>query len=277
MTRGTVWLASYPKSGNTWLRAVYTALRVGQRLDINDLDGGNIACSRELFDGLLGIRSSDLTPDEAEVLRPRVDELVAASSAEDFWRKVHDGLYPGPAGELIVSVEVTRIALYLVRDPRDVALSLARHFGLPALVAVEMMGCDQMAINESSRSLPTHLRQRLGSWSQHVRSWTDQCAFPVHVVRYEDCASDPVPTFREAFRQAGLDVAARAVEDAVEASAIARLRDQERREGFKEYTVPGRAFFGRGTPGSWKKELPTALARRIEHDHGEVMARYGYL
>jgi aryl sulfotransferase len=277
VTGRIVWLASYPKSGNTWLRAVYTALRVGQRLDINNLDGGNIASSRELFDGLLGMRSSDLTPDEAEALRPRVDELAAASSADDFWRKVHDGLYPGPAGELIVSVEVTRIALYLIRDPRDVALSLAHHFGLPAPAAVEMMGCAQMAINESSRSLLTHLRQRLGSWSQHVRSWTDQCAFPVHVVRYEDCASDPIPTFREAFRQAGLDVAARVLEDAVAASAIARLRGQEQREGFKEYTVPGRAFFGRGAPGSWKKELPTALARRIEHDHGEVMARYGYL
>lgn len=277
MSGWTVWLASYPKSGNTWLRAVYSALRVGPGLDINNLDGGNIAASRELFDGLLGVRSSDLTAEEVEALRPRADELAAASSEGDLWRKIHDGLYPGPAGELIVSVEATRSALYLIRDPRDVALSLAHHFALSTSAAVEMMGWPQMSINESGRSLTTHLRQRLGSWSEHVRSWTDQLAFPVHLLRYEDCVSDPVTTFGEAFRKVGLAVTTAAVRRAVEASAMARLRSQEQQDGFKEYTVPGRVFFRRGTPGSWRKELPVALARRIERDHGEVMALHGYL
>ena len=66
MTARTVWLASYPKSGNTWLRAVYTALLNGSEPDINSLDAGDLGASRAVFDAALGLRSADLTPDEVD-------------------------------------------------------------------------------------------------------------------------------------------------------------------------------------------------------------------
>ena len=79
MTR-TVWLASYPKSGNTWFRLLVANLSAddGKPVDINDLpERGGIASARAPFDHLLLIDSGLLTHDEADSLRPRVYEELA--------------------------------------------------------------------------------------------------------------------------------------------------------------------------------------------------------
>ena len=139
MTPPTVWLASYPKSGNTWLRAVCTAWLHQGAVDVNALIGLPIASSRDCFDVELGIPSSSLTRAEIDFLRPRVDELLAANAREPFLRKIHDAYFTGPAGEPIVSVKATRAAVYIIRDPRDVAVSYAESRGLPPVWAQQQL------------------------------------------------------------------------------------------------------------------------------------------
>ena len=87
-----IWLASYPKSGNTWFRIFLTNLRGDndQPADINDLDCTPIASARESFDDEVGIEASDLTPDEIDRLRPAVYETLAAHADEPLFMKVHD-------------------------------------------------------------------------------------------------------------------------------------------------------------------------------------------
>ncbi len=271
-----VWLASYPKSGNTWLRAVYTSMRTGRDPDINALEGADVAADRGLFERVLGVRSSDMTVQEVEVLRPRADEAMVSEQSGDTWRKIHDGLFNGPTGEPIVSVKATRAALYVIRDPRDVAISMASHAHRTLAWAVERMGRRGASVSSSNSSLSDQLCQRLGSWSEHVLSWVDHSRFPIYVLRYEDCLAAPVPTFRAAFAGAGLQVSAKDVAAAVERSSWQRLRAQEDSVGFKEH-VGGSRFFRQGVAGAWRTELPEALARQVETQHREVMARYGYL
>ena len=93
-----VWLASYPKSGNTWLRAVLTNyLRDGDAsASINELIGGWML-GRGLFDETVGLPSSDLTPGEVLRLRPLFYELVAPELPHPWFVKVHDAcLRTGP-------------------------------------------------------------------------------------------------------------------------------------------------------------------------------------
>ena len=75
-----IWLASYPKSGNTWLRAILTNYlnQDKQPASINELIGGSGAVSRHEFDELLGLESSDLRPDESEQYRPLFYKLLAS-------------------------------------------------------------------------------------------------------------------------------------------------------------------------------------------------------
>jgi hypothetical protein len=275
MTAQIVWLASYPKSGNTWLRAVYAAWRNDGPVDLSDLPAGLIATRAE-FDEALGIPSSSLTADEVDRLRPRVDEVVAGDAEGPCLRKTHDAYFRGPDGEPIVSTEVTRAALYIVRDPRDVAVSYAHRAEKDMEWGPRRLGDPEAAIAPETEGLGAQLRQRLGTWSQHVRSWVDEAPFPVETVRYEDCLDDPVSTFGRALGIAGMGpLDPRRIARAVENAGFERLRQAEEERGFDDPRAP--RFFRRGQSGSWRDELSAELAARIEADHGEVMGRFGYL
>ncbi len=71
---GIYWLASYPKSGNTWLRSFLSNLQQDgdAPADINELATGTIASARDWLDEALGFDSADLSADEIDRLRPAV-------------------------------------------------------------------------------------------------------------------------------------------------------------------------------------------------------------
>ncbi|NJK96875.1 MAG: sulfotransferase domain-containing protein, partial [Bacteroidales bacterium] len=119
-----IWLASYPKSGNTWFRAfLANLLHPGDKpADINELEGGPIASSRALFDEATGLSSSDLTPAEIENLRPFVYRYIARNSTEIIFHKIHDAYTLTSEGVALVPAEATRCAIYFVRNPLDVAV-----------------------------------------------------------------------------------------------------------------------------------------------------------
>ncbi len=276
----TVWLASYPKSGNTWLRAMYSAWSTREPPRLDDLQGLPMAASRQAFDDALGLPSADLTADEVDLLRPRADEAIEAEDRRAGTlrlRKVHDALFTGPAGEPIVSVAATRCAIYVVRDPRDVAVSLAHHTDRPLGFVVEYMSSATATVAAAVDRLELQLRQRLGTWSEHVQSWVDQDAIPTLVIRYEDCLADPGATWSAVLGFVGLGVEPDRVSAAVSACSFARLQDQEKREGFFERTSSNSLFFRQGRSGAWRTNFPARLAARIEADHKEVMQRFGYL
>lgn len=272
-----VWIASYPKSGNTWLRAVYTAWRSGEPVRLNHMLADGVA-ARIPFDAAVGVLSSDLTGEEAELLRPLVDEVRAAESPQPLVFKTHDTLEPGPGGRPALSTAVTRTALYVVRDPRDVAVSLAHHQGRSLEWAVEKIGSPGAKMGESVDGPMPQLMQRIGTWSSHVRSWVENPPFPVHVLRYEDCVARPVETFARALAAARLGpVDEEDVTAAVESASFLRLRAAEEAGGFRERPGTSERFFRRGRAGSWRDELSPALAAEVEATHGETMARFGYL
>lgn len=279
MTGRTVWLASYPKSGNTWVRAVYSALVGTGKLDINRMAGGPQGGDAGTFEHVLGIPRYLVSNQEIQLLRPRVDEALDRTTSDLLFRKIHDALHSGPSGEPIISVAATRGAIYMIRDPRDVAVSLAHHLSVPLGHASRLVanGRDPRSGTREARSVLADLAlpQYVGGWSEHVCSWLDEAPFPVHMLRYEDCVDDPEATFGEAFRAVGLDVREERLLRAVEAASFDRLRAQEEAKGFNE-RMGGGHFFRRGTIGSWLSELPPEEARRIEHDHGRIMTRFGY-
>ncbi|MEQ8717485.1 MAG: sulfotransferase domain-containing protein [Acidimicrobiales bacterium] len=274
----TVWLSSYPKSGNTWFRAVLTAwLRLGSGdmlTDLEDLRSEGIASWRGRLDGALGLVSTLLTDAEIARLRPVADDVIDAAGGERLPCKVHDAFRCGDSGMPAVSVAATRGAVYVVRDPRDVAVSWAHHNGWTMERAVAVMNDAEFAVGGSSGG--RQVVQRLGRWSDHVVSWLDETPFDVHVVRYEDCVSDPVATFGSALAFLGHRGTTERLEAAVEATSFQRLRAIEDAVGFSERPPASDRFFRRGRPGAWRDELPGPLAASLRGDHGDVMDRFRY-
>jgi aryl sulfotransferase len=273
-----VWLASYPKSGNTWVRLFLEAYCHPDRaLDINSIDISLHAGNRDLFDRVIGLEASDLIPAEIDRYRPDVYRQLAVEAEEPLFIKVHDGWRRNADGAPLFPPEVTAATLYIVRDPRGVAPSFANHYHLSLDAAIERMAKAGQGIAARMDRLPSQLPQPMGSWSQHVAGWLDQRDLPLHLVRYEDLHAVPTATFAGILAAAGLPVDEERLATALAESRFERLRGQEAATGFKERLLGSPRFFRRGQPESWRAELTAAQQARILAAHGTVMARLGYL
>ncbi len=286
-----VWLASYPKCGNTWLRMLLANLARddGTSLALPGLAGG-IASGRALIDETLMFATGLLTHDECDRIRPAVYRYAAALEdepetetgyfADTRFLKTHDAWTLTDRGEpLHGGAQAARAAVLIVRDPRDVVASLANHNGKSIDEAIAIMADPMDTLAGATDRQGLQLRQRLLGWSGFNRSWLDQRELPVHVLRYEDMLADTAGELSRLLDELGFAIGPEPIERAVVRSSFETLQQQEAQFGFREAPVrmsEGR-FFRNGRAGGWHEELTGAQCARIEADHAEMMARLGYL
>ncbi len=274
-----VWIASFPKSGSTWLRVLIANLKASaaEPVDINRLpDLTGIASNRGPLDHLTLLETGLLTHEESAILRPRLYEALAAEWAGRIhFVKVHDAYTMTAKGEPLMGRGVARGAIYIVRDPRDVAVSLAFSESITIDQSIAMLSPQSSLCGELDRQ-NSQLRQRLLGWSGHVTSWLEQTDLPMHLIRYENLQQAPAHTFAEAMRFAGLDAASADVDSAVRHSDFGELRRQEELHSFIERTSRTSPFFRQGKSGGWRNLMTKDQAQRIGAIHGDVMLRLGY-
>lgn len=277
------WLASYPKSGNTWIRVFLTNyLRNGiEPESINNLEETPIASSRHLFDEYSGVDSANLTAEEIDLLRPSVYRQYAKELAMQGiphrYCKIHDAYTRLPNGQPMFPADVTAGAIYVIRNPLDVAVSYSNHNLCSPEVAIHNIGSSNHCLGIQRGSLTNQVHQRLLSWSQHVLTWTIDMPFPIHVIRYQDMIADPLAAFTALLRFTGGDLNKTRIQKAIQFSSIEVLQEQERISGFRERTQATTRFFRNGKVGSWTEFISPELAKRAIQDHREVMQKYGYL
>jgi hypothetical protein len=271
---GIVWLASYPKSGNTWTRVfVQNYQNPAGPTDISQLTITN-AAQHALFDQFGTVEVSELTDEEVQALRPALYRAMASATPDSLFLKVHDAFSTTPEGVPVFPPEATRAVIYIIRNPCDVAVSLAHHFGTSLSEAVSMLCRDDAVVSDRAG----HCRQHLRSWSGHVKSWMDASELHACAVRYEDLLADPVRAFTRILTAVGLGVDQQRLLRAIEDSSFERLQTQERAAGFTERHPKATApFFRSGRSGDWRNHLVSAQVRRIVDAHGEVMQRFDYL
>jgi aryl sulfotransferase len=276
---GIIWLASYPKTGNTWFRIFLTNLRGDRKgpAHISELDSIPIASARDIFDNAAGVESSDLTVEEIERLRPEIYEHIAANSNETLFMKVHDAYTYVDSVTPLFPEKATLGSIYLIRNPLDVVVSFAHHSGWDYDRAISTMADESYAFCSKTVRLHNQLRQRLLSWSGHVVSWVEAPGFPVCILRYEDLRQNPVETFGKAVRFSGLEFEREQIMRALNFSCFDELQRQERANGFREKSPHCKAFFRKGVIGSWREELSKEQVERVINDHRMVMHRFGYL
>lgn len=263
------WLASYPKSGNTFVRCVLEAVTNG-KLNINympsstsiNLGGEWHKLPYEKFDFL-----------EQVMFTPTACMASLEYFSECLVRKTHHANYQY-LGWFLIPPQLTKRAVYVVRDPRDVAVSLSEHMGRTLDETIEIMANKNQTIGDLGIPSPV---QFLSTWSNHFMSWNNKTiTFPVYTIVYERLLEQPLFYFREMFDFLEIEATDEEIAKGIELSQFDKLKTQEETYGFREKTKTQDRFFTRGTSGGWRNTLTPEQAERIVDDHAEVMAKIGY-
>lgn len=270
-----IWLSSYPKSGNTWLRTFLHHLLINPPAPLppDSLSRFTLGDNHRIwYDKAAGVSTVDFDEERISALRPRAQALMTGAFPDSVFVKTHS-MVGVRHGVPLINMDVTAGAIYVVRDPRDVVISAADHYGLGIDDMLKQMADPAAVIGGNA----TQVQTWLGDWSSHVTGWTGQAGRGLLVVRYEDMEQKPLKTFGSIAAFLGLRPPRDRLERAIRFSSFKVLQNQEAQHGFAERSKHSARFFRVGKSGQWRGVLDAAQIEQIESEHGAVMKRFGYL
>ena len=278
--KNVTWLASYPKSGNTWTRAFLAAL-MGDICEVNINGLGNISIASAVlpFEFAVGMRVSDLTQNEIDNLRPNAHQFLADRTDQHYFLKVHDAYTFIESGEPMFPTNATHSAVYLLRNPLDVAISWANHSNISIEESVRQLCDTNQALSKRNvnGTISNQLRQKMGTWSEHVESWVFAKEIKVLPIRYEDLKSDAVKEFTKLVEFTELGKSLEEIIAAEEQCQFEKLKKQEEELGFREKSNQTSSFFFKGKTGYWKDELNEEQINKIIKANSKMMLYFGYI
>lgn len=273
--RTIVWLASYPKSGNTWLRAFLANYLIASDvpIHINDLAQVGFGDSDwAAYEEIAG-RDPNLMPiPDLLSVRGQYIRTLAANGADINLVKTHHANIR-LKGHWLVPAEVTRQAVCLVRDPMDMVVSYADHWGTTLEFAARHIGLATNGIPASKRTVA----QYLGNWSDHVNSWVNSKGFRTLVLRYEDLLTNPHDGFEKVVRHLGAPLDKDVLDHSIRSSSFETLSAQEAEGGFSGRGPKQEKFFRNGQAGYGREILGEDLVSKIESQHSTVMKQFRYI
>ncbi len=230
-----------------------------------------------IIDKYLGVNSSDLTPQEIYNYRPDVYRALSNHVSDIQALKVHDLFGRTPKGDFIFPPEVTRQTIYIVRNPLDVAVSYSFHTGKSIHAIIQQMNDPRFTISKNGNVLKAQVSQHLGTWSEHVISWTEQKSLPIILIKYEDLLKNGKQVFRNMLDEMNIPYNKETFDKAFNACRFDQLKESEEAYGFKEKPLQAVSFFREGKKDVYKSQLDSEQIHEIVKNHKTVMYNLGYL
>ena len=276
-----IWLASYPKSGNTWVRFFLKSY-------FNDANS-NITLETKKNDKFQIINFPNLKfMKERKIDYLNFKEIVKNwDEMQDYinlnkkinFLKTHNALCT--LGKYKFTTSKNTIgSVYIVRDPRDVVISYADHFGQSLDESVDSI------LSSTHQEFPKddngkHFALSLmGSWADHYNSWKSYKGREIIIIKYEDLINNTYETFLKIINYlnkiGNFGVNTNKIKFSIEEVKFENLQNMEKKEGFAEI-AQGKKFFRSGKVGNWRKELRTDLIKKIEEKFYKEMKELGYL
>ena len=176
-----IWLASYPKSGNTLLRSILSSYFYSKE--------GNFS-----FENLNHISQFPLTSqfmsaginidNDEEVFKNfiNVQNFLNQEKGKVKFLKTHSALCK-MHGSNFTDLNNTLGVIYIVRDPRDVVISYSKHNDEPIDITLKKINENYLINNNVKDEVPVYV----GSWSFHYNSWKQfKSANKYFLIKYED-------------------------------------------------------------------------------------------
>ncbi|WP_028466201.1 sulfotransferase domain-containing protein [Nisaea denitrificans] len=271
---GILWLASFPKSGNTWLRVFIENLfrNSAEPVSINELGVVRYGdMMGPLYEKIAGKPLQEMSDAELHALREPLQKSWAQEPQTTIV-KTHNALVLHE-GRPLIYLECTAGAAYVVRNVFDVTVSYADHYRLTLDDAVEAMTSGL----QTTRTSPAAVFQVLGTWTDHYRSWHAVENFNPLTLRYEDMVKSPMKAFGSFMRYLGVPKSPQRLKRAIKNSSFSVVSSQENQKGFRERVHQSQKFFRSGGVGGYRKVLSEDHVKRLTDRHYDLLLELGYI
>ena len=188
------WIASYPKSGNTWLRALLSSYFYSKDGIFNQGLLKNIGQFPEKKHFSEFSYDSKIVTDTSKFWI-KAQEKINVNNKLNFF-KTHN-ILGSINNNNFTNKKNTSGAVYIVRDPRNVLTSLRNHYELTKDEALKFMLNEKKYIHDYHSKDDFSDFQFISSWEKNYKSWLNQKVFPVKLIRYEDLNSKTLDILRE--------------------------------------------------------------------------------
>ena len=276
-----LWLASYPKSGNTFLRCFLSTYFFSQdgKFNFNLLKNILSYPKNSLF-SKIGVNINDRH--EVAKNHLNVQELINKNKKNFQFLKTHSSL-ARMDGYSFTDLNNTLGVIYLVRDPRDVVISYAHHNDQTIEQTVKMIN-ENYIIGDDKDVVPTYL----GSWSNNYNSWKALNKSNRYLcLKYEDLVTDQEKSFKEILifikqlSKMQFEIDENKIKIVLKNIHFEKLKKMETREGFKEAKTNQKGelikFFREGKVKQWENNLDPKIKNSIETACQKEMKELGYL
>ena len=275
-----VWLASYPKSGNTWMwlfiKSYFNPPKKKFSLNYHKDDPIMLEPfpDERMFDKLKINYENffDLSKNWVNL-----QSLINLNNKTNYL-KTHNAMCT-VNNHKFTNIQNTLGAIYIVRDPRDVLISYSSYMEKSMDETLKfMLNKETYEVGEFKKKI--YNKTLLGSWSDHYNSWKNYKSREIIIIKYEDMVNSASSTFLKVLTYLSkiikIDVDHTKMDKAIEETSFKNLKNLEINEGFK--TNPSKnEFFRKGVVGDWREKLNKEQVEKIEKAFEAEMIELGYL
>ena len=276
-----VWCASYPKSGNTWVKAIITSLLYSE-------DGiFNFEMLKKIGQFPIKKQFKDYIEDYSNLKKISEHWIKAQEKINSDGKlrifKTHSGNY-NFFGSNFTNKENTVGVIYIVRDPRNMISSIANHYQHSIKESVDFLLDERKLLFVTNSNNPNYESEKnvvnlLGSWKDHYNSW--KISSNIIIIRYEDLIVDTknqIIKLIEFLKKFGdFDINKKKIDNIIKTTSFDVLKRKEEKDGFIEAVSKKIKFFNLGPKNNWKNTIDEKLIHKIEKKFNKEMKELNYL
>ena len=279
------WIASYPKSGNTWVRALISAYyysndgiftenlikKIGQFPEKIHFDGFNYDQKIVTDTTRFWIKAQERINEDKKVKFKKTHNCLSSINGNNFTDKKN-----------------TIACIYIIRDPRNLITSLKNHYELEYKEALEFM------INEKKFIFDYHKKndysdfQFISSWEKNFLSWKNQSDFPIKMIKYEDLLNKTYFVFEDLIKfinnilKIDEKIDEIKLKNSIYSTSFEKLQKYEKDHGFSEAINPKNIkrnipFFNLGPRNDWKKILDDEFQEKLYYTFNKSLKYFSYI
>ena len=274
-----IWIASYPKSGNTWVRSLISSYFFSKTGNFDFSLLKNIS----LYPGPKYFNTKIRKPGEVSLFWEMSQKNIIENQRITFL-KTHNALVALNSRNFTTE-KTTLGAIYIIRDPRNILSSLKNHYGFKDYnEALEFMTNKKKYIWDVRKEKDFSGFQFLGSWSDHYKTWIENTKFKTLLLKYEDLENDCYSTSHKLIKYILLLNGKNKVDEkklfkSVETTKFDILKKKEKETGFDESIKVNninKSFFFLGPENKWKNKLPKEILSKAEKEFEDDLNYFNY-